>query len=76
MYWDKMANFHGTLKKVEIIRKNLPKCPKNVEFVQKSAYRPGTLYCRFKFSWTTVHYKLYLYCCSSYFSTMYNNIVS
>ena len=54
MYWDKMANFHGTLKKVEIIRKNLPKCPKNVEFVQKSAYRPGTLYCRFKFSWTTV----------------------
>ena len=54
MHWDKMANFHGTLKKVEIIRKNLPKCPKNVEVVQKSAYRPGTLYCRFKFSWTTV----------------------
>ena len=54
MYWDKMANFHGTSKKVENIRKNLPKCPKNVEFVQKSAYRPGTLYCRFKFSWTTV----------------------
>ena len=41
----------------ENIKEKVSKGPTNVELVQKNAYRPGTLYCRFKFSWSSVQFR-------------------